>query len=114
MIAARQGLRARLPRFPAYHQRALAIARTLTAIPGVRVNPDPPHAHMLHVFLPGEPDALMARALEIARTERVALFRALRPAEVPGYAAFELSVEDATAALTDAEIDALFRRLLAG
>src|SRR5207248_5186797 len=109
VISARLKLRERLPRFPGYHQRALSVARALTAIPGVRVNPDPPHAHMMHVFLPGDPETLMERALEIARQERVALFRALRPADVPGYAAFELTVGDATCALEDTEIEALFR-----
>src|SRR5262249_1887662 len=59
VISARLKLRERLPRFPGYHQRALSVARALAAIPGVRVNPDPPHAHMMHVFLPGDPECLM-------------------------------------------------------
>lgn len=112
VLAARAGVRQRLGRFPHYHQRALAVAKALTAVPGIVVTPDPPQTHMMHVYLPGDPDRLFEVALVIAREERTALFGRLRAAEVPGYATFELSVGDGADAFTGAEIESYFRRVM--
>ena len=112
VLAARAGLRQRLSRFPHYHERARAIARALTAVPGVVVKPDPPQTHMMHVYLPGDVERLTEAGLAIAREERVALFGGLREAETPGYAAFELSVGDGADAFTGEEIGAYFRRVV--
>ena len=112
VLAARAGLRQRLGRFPQYHQRALAVAKALTATPGILVKPNPPQTHMMHVYLPGDLERLSEAALAIARDERVALVGRLRASETPGYAAFELSVGDGADAFTDAEIEAYFRRVV--
>ena len=112
VLAARAGLRQRLGRFPHYHQRALAVARALTAVPGIVVTPDPPQTHMMHVYLPGDQERLLEEAMAIAREERTAIFTWLRSTEVPGYAAFELGVGDGADAFTDAEIEAYFRRVV--
>ena len=61
--------------------------------------PDPPHTNMMHVYLQASSDALLEARDEIARTERVALFRRLQPIGVPGVSAFELSIGDAIEAL---------------
>ena len=92
------------------------IATTLgkTAIPGVSVVPDPPQTRMMHVYLRGDPDRLLAASADIAREERVLLFRRLRLTGVPGVCIFELSVGDAAASLTDEEISAYFTRVMAG
>ena len=44
-------LATRLPRFPAYLITRGAIATALSALPSVRVIPDPPQVPMLHVLL---------------------------------------------------------------
>jgi threonine aldolase len=111
VLSARLNLRRRLERFPAYHQRAASIARTLAAVPGIAVKPDPPQTRMMHVYLHGERSLLEAAALEMARAERVALFQKLRPTDVPGWSMFELAVGDAAAALTDEQIGAYFSSL---
>ncbi len=111
VLSARLNLRRRLERFPAYHQRAAAIARTLAAVPGIAVKPDPPQTRMMHVYLHGARALLEAAALDIARAERVALFQRLRPTDVPGWSLFELSVGDAAAALSDEQIGAYFSSL---
>jgi len=113
VLAARAGLRHRLARFPHYHERALALARTLSAIPGVLLKPNPPHTHMMHVYLRGAPDQLVAASETIARDESVALFRQLWPTDLPEYCRFELTVGDAADALSDDEIAGYFRRVLA-
>ncbi len=112
VLSARLNLRLRLPRFPAYHERAKEIAAVLAAIPGVRIKPEPPQAHMMHVYLEGDADLLTAAAYALARDERVLLFRALRPTDVPGVSFFELSVGDAAFALSDAEIREGFTGIL--
>ncbi len=85
----------------------------LSAIPGIKVKPDPPQTNMMHVYLECDSDALLEAGTEIARTERVLLFRRLMPLGVPGVAAFELAIGDAADALTDEEIGAYFGQLMA-
>ena len=112
VLSARTKLRQRLERFPHYHERALAIAAVLREIPGIVVKPDPPQVHMMHVYLRGDSEKLTAAALEIARTERVALFQGLRPTDLPEWSMFELGIGDAADQLGDAEIRELFTRVV--
>ncbi|HEV7129669.1 MAG TPA: hypothetical protein VGN32_19705, partial [Ktedonobacterales bacterium] len=111
-LAARLGLRERLGRFPRYYERALAIGRTLVEVPGISIKPNPPQTNMLHVYLRGDRDRLLAAAVEIARTERVALFGGLRPTDVPDVSWFELAIGDAAEVLNDQEIGDLFQRVM--
>jgi hypothetical protein len=67
---------------------------------------------MMHVYLRGNRERLLAAALAVAQAERVALFGGLRPTDVPDYWFFELSIGDAPDQLSDAEIDALFRQVM--
>jgi hypothetical protein len=90
----------------------MAIAKVLGAIPGIIVKPTQPQTHMMHVYLPGSPEALAAATLEIARRSHVGLARGYMTTELPGYSKFELSVGDAIEAISDDEIDQLFRQLL--
>jgi threonine aldolase len=112
VIAARAGLRLRLPRFAQYHERAVRIATALSEISGIVVKPNPPQTNMMHVYLRGDPERLKAAALAIARDEKVALFSYLAPTDLPNYWSFELSVGDAAEALTDEEVSGYFRRVL--
>ncbi len=112
VLSARRNLRRRLECFPAYQRRAQSVARVVTSIPGIAVRPDPPHTNMMHVYLQASPDALLEARDEIARTERVALFRRLQPTGIPDVSAFELSVGDAIAALSDEEIRTYFDRVM--
>jgi threonine aldolase len=112
VISARTKLRERLPKFACYHERALRVAAVLSSVPGVAVAPNPPHAHMMHVYLRSDADKLVAESVRIAREERVGLFQTLQPTEVPGVAKFELSLGDAVEALTDDEIGTYFQRVM--
>lgn len=112
VLSARALLSERLPRFPTYHERALAIAATLGRVDGIVLKPNPPHAHMAHVYLRGDPEALLDASAEIAQEEHVALFTWLRPSEVPGYAMFEMNIGDSAAALETDEIASLFTRVI--
>jgi threonine aldolase len=113
VLAARLGLRERLDRFPAHHERAREVAAALQSVPGVVVKPATPQTHMMHVYLPGDKDQMLAESLAIAREERVSLVRWLSPTELPGYAKFEVAVGEAAFALTDEEIAGYFARIVA-
>lgn len=112
VLSARACLRERLPRFPSYHEQAVAITAALRQVEGVALKPDPPHAHMAHVYLRGEPTALLDASAELARDEGVALFTWARPSGVPGYAMFEMSIGDGAAELTPGEIAGYFTRVI--
>src|SRR5579871_525598 len=112
VLSARAGLRQRIARFPHYHARALAIAEALHTIPGIQILPERPQTHMMHVYLRGEPEALLAASVAVARESHVLLSAWFAPTELPGYSKFELTVGDATDALSDDEIASLFRELL--
>ncbi len=112
VLSARAGMRKRLARFAAYHERAQAVARVLCAVPGISIKPDPPQTNMMHVYLRGTAESLLEASAAIARTERVLLFRRLVATDVPGVARFELSIGDGADALSDQEIGAYFRRIM--
>ena len=113
VLSARANLRRRLDKFTSYYERAQAVARVLTAIPGISVKPDPPQTNMMHVYLRGSADALLEASTDIARTEGVALFRRFIQTGVPGVAAFELAILDGAEAITDDEIATYFQRIMA-
>lgn len=113
VLSARANFRRRLDRFASYHERTQAVARVLTSIDGISVKPDPPHTHMMHVYLRAPAEALLEGSIEIARTERVLLFRRVQPTDVPGMSAFELAIGDAVGALSDHEIGGYFSQIMA-
>lgn len=112
VLSARAGLRERLPRFASYHERAVEIAAALSRIDGVILKPGVPQTHMAHVYLRGDLEALLEASAELAREQRVALFTALRPAPVPGYGMFEMTIGDGAAAFTTDEIAGYFARVM--
>lgn len=112
VLSARLYLRQRLNRFADYHQRALTIAAALRDVDGVALKPDPPHAHMAHVYLRGDPESLLDASAELANEEHVALFTWLTPSPVPGYAGFEMGIGDGAMALTPEEIADYFTRVI--
>ena len=112
VVSARAGLRERLPRFASYHERAVEIAAAIAQVDGVILKPNPPQTHMAHVYLRGDLEALLEASAELAREQRVALFTTLRPAPVPGYAMFEMTIGDGSAAFTTDEIAGYFVRVM--
>ncbi|MGH9174104.1 MAG: threonine aldolase family protein, partial [Vicinamibacterales bacterium] len=111
IVSAQQGLHERLERLGAYHEKAVRIAATLGSLPGVEVVPDPPQTNMLHLYLRGDGDRLLAAATAIAEETGVFLIRSLRDSPLPTYRLFELTVGDATLDLPDELIRGLFEQL---
>jgi hypothetical protein len=81
-------------------------------VPGILVKPERPQTHMMHVYLRGSAEALSAASADIARESRVQLARSFSSTELPGYSKFELSIGDAAEALSNEEIERLFRQLM--
>jgi threonine aldolase len=109
-LSAALGLDEHLPRIGEYYAKAVEIAELLAAIPDVTVSPDPPHTNMMHVFLRGETNDLLAAAARVAGEHDIELFSGVRVTEVPGVHRWELTVG---AAACEISVDEL-RAVLAG
>ncbi len=96
-------LRRRLPLMPAYLERAREVAGRVGDLPGVRVVPDPPHTPMLHLLLETTPEAFRAAARALAE-DGLWTWADAAPTGDPAVQRVELSVGDATTALSLEEI----------
>ena len=96
-------LRLRLPRMPAYLERARAVADAVHDLPGVTVVPDPPQTPMLHLLLRTSPEAFVRGARELAEQGLWTWSKATTTAD-PAVQVVELPVGDATLALTLEEV----------
>ncbi len=112
VLSALDGLHHHLPRMPAYHERARALAAALAGVPGVAVAPAVPQCNAFQLYLP-HAAALEAAHLDLARDSRVWLFGSFAPTALPGLAMAEVSIGDAAEDLTDDEVMLLLARLLA-
>lgn len=116
ILAARKGLRERLPRMAAYCAHAKAVAAALRGIEGVRVRPEEPVTPMMHVFLSGDRATLGQRAREQSAQHGVWLFREahLRPTGVPGWWCWEVAIMESGLAVSPLEAAQLIRRVVQG
>jgi threonine aldolase len=112
VIAAREGLHTRLDRMPRYHERAVALAAALDTLPGVDIVPNPPQTQMMHLYLRGDRERLIAAALDLAQETGIWTFDRLSNSPVPTVQKLELTVGDATLDLTVDEIVKLFSAIL--
>jgi threonine aldolase len=106
------GLDRRLGRVDDYYHKALEVAAVLSSLPGVRVLPDPPHTNMMHVFLEGDQERLLAAAKRVAREHDVDLFGSLTETILPDIHRFELTLGDASLEFSAEELRTLFETLL--
>jgi threonine aldolase len=96
-------LRRRLPLMPAYLERAREIAAAVRELPGVTVVPDPPQTPMLHLLLRTDAERFGAAVRTLAENGLWTWERAM-PTVDPGVVRVELSVGDATMALSVEEV----------
>ncbi len=102
--SARTCLASRLPRMPRYLEHARAIADALRDVPGVRVLPDPPQTSIMHWLLAVTKEQFDRAVRAIAAEQGVWTWPQAAPTADPGVQRVELSVGDATCALSPAEI----------
>lgn len=103
----------RIALMPALYRRTLALARTLGAIPGLRVNPAVPQTNMLHLFFDATADAVMAARDALAEKTGCWIVDRVRAAEVPGWSRTELYVGDRMDQVTGERVNTLFTKLAA-
>jgi threonine aldolase len=95
-VAARDGLRRRLPLMDAYVARSHELAVGLGELDGVRAHPQPPCTNAFRLLVDLDHEALAEASLATMENTRTAVFRWWRAAEVPGWSVTELTVGDAT------------------
>jgi threonine aldolase len=106
-------LRRRLPLMPEYLSHAREIAAALRDLAGVRVVPDPPQVPMMHLLLSTTQDRFAAAARRLAIERRIWTWPTAVPTGDPDVQRVELSVGDATRALSPAEVGDIIATLLA-
>ncbi|MEV4556751.1 beta-eliminating lyase-related protein [Kitasatospora sp. NPDC049285] len=93
VLSALAGLEHELPRLDSYVAHAKVVAEALAAVPGARVNPEPPHTHQFQFWLPYPAAQLVEAGLRQAEEQGVALFSGwLEPGLAPGWAMTEVTV----------------------
>ena len=103
VITALDGLDRHLPRMPAYHAHALAIAEAIAGVPGLTVLPQPPAGNSFQVHFDIGRDALAERAAAVARTDKTWLLSRVLPTALPDRAISEIVVGAATLDWTPSE-----------
>ena len=107
-------LRTRLPRMGEYLAHARAIADAVRDLPGVQVIPDPPRTPMMHLLLHADDERLTAAVRRLADEQKLAVWPRWASTGLPGVQRVELSVGDATLALSPAEVRDALAVLTAG
>jgi threonine aldolase len=103
-LAALDGLDVQLPKLGAFRERAIDLAAAIGELDGVFVTPQPPHVNAFHLYLPGTPDTLRERHLEVAAATGDWLFGTFAASPAHGQSVVEVQVDEATADFTDAEV----------
>lgn len=111
-VAARAGLRDRLPRMTTYVEHAQAIAAALGDVPGVEVVPAVPPTPMLHLHLATTAERFANASQTLAEREGIWTWPTAQLTDSPAHVRVELSVGDATLGFTPAELTRILTELL--
>jgi len=106
-------LRRRLPLMPEYLTHAREIATALRGLAGVRVMPDPPQVPMMHLLLRTTPERFAAAAGRLAAERLIWTWPAAVTTGDPAVQRVELSVGDATRALSAVQVRDIIAALIA-
>ncbi len=107
-------LSVRLPRFPGYLERATAIAAALADVAGVRVVPSPLHTSLMHLLIATTADGFATAARSLASDQGIWTWQRAMTTVDPGVQRVELTVGDATCAMSLAEVVSTIGALAAG
>lgn len=105
-------LQRRLPMMPEYLSHAREIAAALRGLAGVRVVPDPPQVPMMHLLLPTTPERFAAAARRLAAERLIWTWPTAMTTGDPAVQRVELSVGDATRALSPAQVRDIIAALI--
>ncbi len=104
----------RIARMPAFFERAKCLAKALSSVEGVVVNPKSPQSSMMHLHFPASVEAIEAARDEIAEVEKLWLGAPRGASGVPGWCAFEISVGENLMTQDVNMVADAYRRLLEG
>jgi threonine aldolase len=105
-------LAARLPRMPGYLEHARAIAAALADVAGITVVPDPPQTPMMHLLLDTTQQHFAAAVRTLAAGQGIWTWPQAMTTADPGVQRVELSVGDATCAMSAAEVARLLAEFI--
>jgi threonine aldolase len=111
-VAARDGLRTRLPRMADYRARAIELAARVAELDGVRVTPSPPQTNAFRVFVDVDAAPLREASLQTMERDHVDVSGWWAATDVPGWTYTELTAGDATLAWSVDEQVAAFGALV--
>jgi hypothetical protein len=103
----------RLPRFPVYRRRALAVAAALCNVPGVHVLPEPPQVNLFHLLFEAEKEPLLEARDRVAEQWGLWLFGNVWESDLPGWWRTEIYVGEGALNIEDAEVTLRFNDLIA-
>lgn len=112
LLAAEQGLDEVLPRMGAYVEHARLLAGALAELDGVSIVPDPPQTAMFHLYVRGDAERLHEAAIELAERTKTWLGANFIPTVDASVAAAELTIGEASLAVSPQEAAALYAELL--
>jgi len=112
MLAAERGLDELLPRLPAYVERAQELGAALGTLDCVVVAPDPPQTAMFHAVVHRPLEPLRRAQLELADERGVWCASSWHETEEPGAQRCELTVAEASLAVSVDEARELWTELL--
>lgn len=111
ILTAHYGLQTYLPKMASYYERACSLASALAVLPGVAIAPSPPQTNAFQLYLPCDGPALRQAAAQIAHEQQIWISGWFSPTAVPNLSMLEVSIGDASAALSDREIVAVIAQL---
>lgn len=113
VLSARLGMREHLDRMPEYYDKARSIAAALSVIPEIAIVPSVPQTNMMHLYLRGDSEAIMAAAMDVSSKTGIFTMSWLKPSILPDQCSFEWTVGAATLDIPDDEIVSLFWEIFA-
>jgi threonine aldolase len=112
-LSALIGLDTVLPRLSSYVEHARVMAQALSALPGARVNPDPPHTHQFQLWMPGPAEALIDATVALAEQEKVWFAIGWQDKPPTGLAMAEITVGEPSLTLSKEDIESIAAAWLA-
>jgi threonine aldolase len=103
IVTALDGLKSTLPRMADYHRHAVALAKAIDQAPGLTVFPSPPHCNSFQVHFAASAEAMEQAALASAQDTGTWLFGRFEQGLLPQTCFGEVTVGEASLALTPGE-----------
>ena len=112
VLSARASLHLRLERMKSYYDKAREVASIISTIDKIKIEPVIPQTNMLHIYFEGNIKQLEEASLEVARSEKILVFRKLQSTTNSSIGKFELSVGDAILDISNEDIYRIMKKIV--